>query len=130
MNKTMITKSIRLSPEESDEVRCLSEKSAISEAGLMKQWILNGIQAHKLENAIQAYSQGKTDLRGGATMAGVSYNRFLHEVQARNIVVLDGDSFLEELAFLAQAFDDETLGKVVNQMMAEKAHDLPIMSIA
>ena len=95
----------------------------------MKQWILNGIQAHKLESAIQAYSQGKTDLRGGAAMAGLSYNRFLHEVQARNIVVLDGDSFLEELAFLADAFHDELLGKVVDRIQTEKAQTLPVMSL-
>ncbi|MEZ4866074.1 MAG: hypothetical protein R3C14_32460 [Caldilineaceae bacterium] len=125
----MVTKSIRLSPEESEEIRCLSEQSAISEAALMKQWVLNGVQEHKLENAIRTYLQGKTDLRGGAAIANLSYNRFLHEIQSRNIVVLDGDSFLEELAFLADAFHDEILGKVVDQMQVEKAQTFPVMSL-
>lgn len=55
----------------------------------MKQWIREGMRARKIELAIQAYMQRKTDLQGGAAMAGVPYNRFLREVQAHNIVILE-----------------------------------------
>lgn len=124
MSETTITKSIRVSPEESQEIRHLSETSAISEAALMKKWVLAGIQAQKLDNAIQAYTQGKTDLRNGAAIAGVSCNCFWHEIQARNIVVLDNDYFLDELAFLAEAFKDEVLAKAVERMLVDSERPL------
>ena len=74
-----------------------------------------------LDLAIQAYMERRTDLRGGAQMAGISYNRFLQEINARNIVVLDEEGFLDQLAFLADRFESETLKNalqtvVVNQM--------------
>ncbi|MFZ1509730.1 hypothetical protein [Candidatus Amarolinea dominans] len=42
----------------------------------------------RIELAIRRYMQREVDLRSGAALAGVSYNRFLREVQARNVVVL------------------------------------------
>ncbi|HEX6386960.1 MAG TPA: hypothetical protein VF177_20040 [Anaerolineae bacterium] len=61
--------------------------------------------------------QRKTDLRGGADMADVSYNKFLQEVQARNIVILDDDRFLDRLVSLAEAFDDEELQSAVKKVV-------------
>lgn len=116
MNQSTVTKSIRLSPTESAELVRLSAKSGMSEAALMKKWVLNGIRSQNIEIALQAYMAHKTDLRGGAALAGVSYQEFLHEVQARNIVVLENDQFLEELDFLADAFDDTTLRDAVQQV--------------
>lgn len=109
-----ITKSIRLSPAESEELAQLSERTALSEAALMKRWIQEGLRAQKLELAIQAYMKRQVSLSSGAAMAGVSYNRFMREVQERNIVILDDEEgFLEGLAFLAEAFDDEVLKRAV-----------------
>jgi predicted DNA-binding protein len=124
MSKTTITKSIRLSPAESEELTQLSERTSIAEATLMKKWVQEGIRTQKLELAIRAYMERKTDLRGGAAMAGVSYNRFLQELQGRNIVVLDDDRFLDRLTFLAEAFDDETLQAVVRNMVEKQSSDL------
>lgn len=102
MSTPTVTKSIRLTPEESDELTRLAERTASTEAALMKKWVREGMEAQKLEFAIQAYMRRKTDLRGGAAMAGVPYNRFLREVQARNIVILENDRFLDRLTFLAR----------------------------
>ncbi len=88
----------------------------------MKQWILDGMQTQKLELAIQAYMKRKTDLRGGAVMAGISYNRFLREVQARNIVVLENEEFLDELGFLADTFGISPLRSVLDQL--QRGHGL------
>ncbi|MCE7987191.1 MAG: hypothetical protein DYG89_38965 [Caldilinea sp. CFX5] len=82
----------------------------------MKKWVLDGIRAQNLEIALQAYMQRKTDLRGGAVLAGISYNEFLQEVEARNIVVLENDQFLDELEFLASAFANETLHRAVQKV--------------
>jgi predicted HTH domain antitoxin len=116
MSQTTITKSIRLSSNESDEIARLSTKFGMSEAALMKKWVLDGIRAQNLEIALQAYMQRKTDLRGGAVLAGISYNEFLQEVQARNIVVFENPQFLDELEFLANAFANETLRKAVQKV--------------
>lgn len=87
----------------------------------MKKWILEGIKAEKLERAIQAYQKRQTDLRGGAAMAGISYNRFMHEIEARNIVILDnGEHFYDSLLFLADSFDLPDLRRSVEEVIAEK----------
>ena len=125
MSASTVTKSIRLTPEESDELTKLAEQTASTEAALMKKWVLEGIEAQKLEFAIQAYMQRRTDLRGGAAMAGVAYNRFLREVQAHNIVILENDRFLDHLAFLAKTFDNETLRQAIERVEAETANARP-----
>ncbi len=119
MSKTKVAKSVRLSSAEAKELAQLSKQVATTEAALMKKWIHQGIQGEKLELAIRAYMQRKTDLRGGAAMAGISYNRFLREVQARNIFVLEEQGFLDRLHFLADAFDDENLRAAVAKAMEQ-----------
>jgi predicted HTH domain antitoxin len=123
MSKTTVTKSVRLTTTESEELAQLSEKTAITEAALMKKWILEGIRAQKLELAINSYMQRKTDLRGGAAMAEVSYNSFFQEVQARNIVILDEDRFQDRVAYLAEAFDDEALQSAVKKLVGSPERD-------
>lgn len=118
MTSANVTKSVRLRTEESEELARLSQATLVSESALMKQWIQEGIQAKKLDLAMQAYMDRKTDLRGGAIMAGVSYNRFMREVQFRNIVILENDDFVDQLAFLAETFDSRELRVAVNQVQA------------
>jgi len=92
----------------------------------MKKWIKQGIQAQKLELALEAYIQRKTDLRGGAKMAGVSYNRFAQEIEDRRIIVLDDDGgFLERLQFLADAFDDEILQETIKEVVQPSKSEQP-----
>jgi predicted HTH domain antitoxin len=119
MSQTTITKSVRLSPVEAAKLARLSDKQAQSESSLIKKWILQGIQAEQMELAIQAYMRRMTDLRGGAAMAGVSYNRFMAEVQRRNIVILEDDHFLDNLEYLAVAFDNPALQAAVRTLREE-----------
>lgn len=123
MTVAMVTKSVRFLPEESEELANLSKVSSVSESALMKEWILDGIRAKKLELAIQAYMKRKTDLRGGAVMAGISFNRFMREIQARNIVVLENEDFLDELAFLAETFDSQSLRAAVARVRGGDQED-------
>jgi len=74
---------------------------------------VEGIRHQKLERAIRAYTERETDLRGGAAMAGISFNRFLREVQKRHIIILEDDHFLDRLAGLADAFDSEGLRQAI-----------------
>jgi hypothetical protein len=86
----------------------------------MKQWIRDGLRAQKIDLAIRSYMQRQADLRSAAAMAGVSYNRFLREVQAHNIVVLAEDGFLDRMAFLADAMNDSSLRAAVEQATAQE----------
>lgn len=108
-----ITKSVRLLPEESEALAHLSEQTFITESSLLRKWVLEGIQSQKLDLAIKQYMERQTDLRGGAALAGISYNHFLQELEARNIVILDDDRFRERLANLAEMFADEELKEAV-----------------
>jgi predicted HTH domain antitoxin len=116
---TTITKSVRLTPEESEEVARLSEQTYMSESSLLKKWVVAGIKAQKLEMAIQQYMERRTDLRNGAALAGVSYNRFLQEIEARNIIILDEDRFVERLEGLADLFDDADLREAILKLHAD-----------
>ncbi len=54
-------------------------------------------------------------------MSGVSYNRFMHEIEARNIVILDDDGhFLDRMLSLADSFELPDLRRAVEEVMAEK----------
>ncbi len=116
MRQATVTKSIRLSDTEANELGALSKQTTISEAALMKKWVLEGIRAEKLERAIQAYMKGNADLRSGASMADMSYNRFMQEIQSRNIVILEEDGFLTRLDFLAEAYDVPALRDALSRM--------------
>ena len=119
-----ITKSIRLSTAESAEIALLSARTSVSEAALLKQWVLRGVQAHKLSLAVQAYMNNQVDLRGGAQMAGGSYSRFMRELENRRVVILDDDRFLDRLSTLANLFGDDALQVAAQKVAAQP--DLPL----
>ncbi len=118
MSTPTITKSIRLTPDEADELARAAQETAATESALMKKWILEGLRAQKLERAIQAYMRREVDLRGGAALAGVSYNRFLRELQARRVVVLEDPSFLDRLYELAEIFENKELQEAIQAVEA------------
>jgi len=118
MSTTLITKSVRLTPEEADELARIAQQTAATESALMKKWVLEGLRAQKLEHAIQAYMRHEVDLRGGAALAGVSYNRFLREVQARHIVILEDSAFLDRLYELAETFENSELQDAIRKVEA------------
>ena len=118
MSTTLITKSVRLTPDEADELARIARQTAATESALMKKWVLEGLRAQKLERAIQAYMRREVDLRGGAALAGVSYNRFLREVQARHIVILEDSAFLDRLYELAETFENPELQDAIRKVEA------------
>lgn len=118
MSTTLITKSVRLTPDEADELARIARQTAATESALMKKWVLEGLRAQKLERAIQAYMRREVDLRGGAALAGVSYNRFLREVQARHIVILEDSAFLDRLYELAETFENSELQDAIRKVEA------------
>jgi hypothetical protein len=66
-----VTKSIRLTEDEARELAALVEGSAVSEAGLMRQWVLHGMRQFRVEHTVRTQSHfrrlgtGRTRRRAG-----------------------------------------------------------------
>jgi hypothetical protein len=117
----LVTKSVRLSPEESKELRRISEKEFISEAALMRKLICEGLARYRLESAISAYMRGELDLSSAARYAGVSVYQIMNEIQRRGIAISSSiEKFLDGLQALAESFDgsDELL-QAIARMRSE-----------
>jgi len=101
----VITKSIRLALEESRVLRRISQAQGVSEATLMRKFVLEGLARCRLEEAIQAYSRGEIDLSTAARHARVSVYQMLSEIQRRDITPpTTQDKFLNGLETLARTF--------------------------
>ena len=84
-----VTKSIRLTSEEAEELTHLVEGTAYAEAALMRQWVLSGIQQFRVSEAIRAYQEGQVDLRLAAERARLPVAVLLEEMAARKVAVLE-----------------------------------------
>ena len=100
-----VTKSIRLRPEEAAELAHLVENTAYSEAALMRQWVLVGMERFRVSEAIRAYQEAEVDLRGAAEQAGLPVAVLLEEMATRRVSVLDkSEDFGPGLEALRQAW--------------------------
>jgi hypothetical protein len=102
-----VTKSIRLTPEEADELGRLVEGTAYAEAALLRQWVLAGMQQFRVTEAIRAYQEGHVDLRAAAERARLPVAVLLEELAARKVAVLeDADAFGPGLEALRGTFGE------------------------
>jgi len=100
-----VTKSIRLTPEEAEELGRLVEGTAYAEAALLRQWVLAGMQQFRVAEAIHAYQEGHVSLRGAAERARLPVAMLLEELAVRKVAVLaDADAFGPGLEALREAF--------------------------
>jgi predicted HTH domain antitoxin len=100
-----VTKSIRLDPVENELLARLSEAEGISEAALMKRFVIDGMARHRLEKAVTAYRHGEADLNAAAQYAGVSIYRMMTELEVRNITPpASAQKFREGLQTLIDTF--------------------------
>jgi hypothetical protein len=89
-----VTKSIRLTREEAQELGRLVEGTAYAEAALMRQWVLSGMQQFRLGEALRAYQEGHLDVRAAAEQAGLPMAVFVEEMAARKVALLEqADAF-------------------------------------
>ena len=103
-NPRQVTKSIRLTLEEAEELGHLVEGTAYAEAALMRQWVLVGMQQFRVVEAISAYQEGHVDVRQAAEQAHLPAAVFLEEMAARKVAFLDrADAFGPGLEALRQA---------------------------
>ena len=91
-----VTKSIRLTEEESRELAGLVAEHAASESALMRQWVLRGMREFRVEHAVAAYQRDEVDLRDGAALAGIPIGAFVEELAARRVAILHDRASMEE----------------------------------
>lgn len=120
-NSPTITKSIRLGPSESQALKQISEVEHVSEAAMMRKFVLEGIARYRLERAIAAYRRGEADLSAAARHAGTSVYHLMEELKARDIdVEAAREKFLDGLRTLAELFGgSEALNRTLAQMEKE-----------
>jgi hypothetical protein len=100
-----VTKSIRLTPEEADELGRLVEGTAYAEAALLRQWVLAGMQQFRVAEAIRTYQEGYVDVRTAADRACLPVAVLLEEMAARKVAVIENaDAFGPGLEALREAF--------------------------
>jgi hypothetical protein len=104
-NSAVITKSVRLDQQESALLAQISQAEGISEAALMKRWILEKIAQTQLEQAIAAYQRGEADLSAAARHAGVSVYQLMTELETSDITPpAAAQKFAQGLQTLVETF--------------------------
>jgi hypothetical protein len=84
-----VTKSIRLTTEEADDLAQLVTGTAYAEAALLRQWVLAGMQQFRVGEAIRLYQDGHIDIHQAAARARLPIAILLEEMAARNVAILD-----------------------------------------
>ena len=103
-----VTKSIRLTPEEADDLAQLVTGTAYAEAALLRQWVLAGMQQFRVVEAIRLYQDGHIDIHQAAARARLPVAILLDEMAARKVAILDQpDAFGPGLEALRGAFGIE-----------------------
>jgi predicted HTH domain antitoxin len=114
----VITKSVRFAPEENESLKRISKAMGLSEAAVMRRFILEGLTRYRLEEAISTYARGEIDLSAAAHHAGISVYQMLTELQHRDIAPPAAtEKFLDGLETLAETFGgSEALHRTIAQM--------------
>jgi hypothetical protein len=114
-----VTKSIRLTAEEAEDLAQLVTGTAYAEAALLRQWVLAGMQQFRIAEAIRMYQEGHVDMHQAATRARLPIAILLDEMAARKVAILDQpDAFGPGLAALRGAFGVEPEEEQRNAVVA------------
>jgi hypothetical protein len=114
--KSVITKSIRLTPEEAQKIEAALSVLPGSEAAILKSWVIEGAERTRIEQAVKAYTERLVDIRSGAERAGLPYLEFIRELERRRIALLeDPQGFMEGLSALAERFGSRQMKKIARQ---------------
>ncbi len=121
-DSAVVTKSVRLAPEEGERLKRISKAEGVSEAALMRRFILEGLARYRLEEAIRAYANGEVDLSAAARHAGVSVYQMMTELQLRDITPQAArEKFLDGLETLVETFGgSEALLRTITRMRQQE----------
>jgi predicted DNA-binding protein len=103
-----VTKSIRLTTEEADDLAQLVTGTAYTEAAILRQWVFAGMEQFRAVEAIRLYQDGSVDIHQAAARARLPVSILLDEMAARKVALLDQpDAFGPGLEALRGAFGVE-----------------------
>ncbi len=98
-----ITKSVRLSPIEAEELKQASERECMVESNLLKKIFLLGMRQVLLDEAANAYLKSEMSISEIADYYNIPYGDVLVEFKNRNIQILDERIDIDdELSFLSR----------------------------
>jgi len=92
----ILPKSVRLTEEEVTLLRQISEAELISEAALMRKFVLEGIRRYRLDQAIKRYQEGELDLSSAAQVAGLAIRELMGELHRRGVDIYGPEHRLGE----------------------------------
>ncbi len=99
-----VTKSVRLSPEESALLAEVSVREHLAEGTLLRKWVLDALARARLDQAIADYSAGEINLGEAAAHADVSVSRLLVELESRGVDTISPAHFRASLENLVELF--------------------------
>jgi hypothetical protein len=116
-----VTKSIRLTTAEADDLAQLVTGTAYAEAALLRQWVLAGMQQFRVVEAIRLYQDGHVDIHQAAVRARLPVAILLDEMAARRVAILDQpDAFGPGLEALRGTFGAEPEDKKRDTSIASR----------
>lgn len=99
-----VTKSVRLSPEESAIISAVSSREHLAEGALLRKIVLDGLARYRLEQVIADYTAGELNLGEAAKQAGISIQRLLAELDRRGVEAVTPAHFRASLRNLVDLF--------------------------
>lgn len=103
-HKRVVTKSVRLSPEESELLAHVSAREHLAEGPLLRKWVLEALERTRLGQAIADYMAGEINLGEAAARGGVGLPRLLAELDSRGIDAISPAHFRASLGTLTELF--------------------------
>ena len=92
-----VTKSVRLSAEESALLAAVSARERLAEGALLRKSTLDALASARLEHAIADYRAGEINLGEAAARAGVGLPRLLAELDAHGADTISSAHFRASL---------------------------------
>jgi hypothetical protein len=101
----MLPNSVRLSIEEAELLRQISEAELISEAALMRKFVLEGLWRYRLDQTIKRDQEWELDLSSAAQVAGLAIREFMRELHRRGADIYGPEQrLMEGIGALAEVF--------------------------
>ncbi|MBI3958041.1 MAG: hypothetical protein HY328_04450 [Chloroflexi bacterium] len=117
-----VTKSVRLSSDESEMLAQISQTEGVSESAVLRRLVREGLNGYRLEQAVHSYQRGESDMQAAARYAGVSVYHLMVELEKRDIAPpATTEKFVDGLKTLVETFGGS---QALRETIAEYEADL------